>query len=578
LSFLTRFRRPPTAAPAEEPTPLDAPRRRWWRHPVVGGAVSVLAGLLVLFALVGPNELARLTPAAFVRIPVEGVILLAVLLLLPAAPRRVAAVLVGVLLGVMAILKALDMGFSATLARPFNPVFDWTFFGPAVEFVKQSFGRAGAIGAAIVVVALVAGVLVLMTLSVLRLTNLAVRHRTAAIRTGRVLAVAWGLCAVIGAQFVPGMPVASRSAADLVYYRSAQIGKDLHDEETFAAEAAVDAFRDTPGKDLLTGLRGKDVLLSFIESYGRDAVEDPEFATQVGAVLDAGTTRLRAAGYSARSGFLTSPTAGGGSWLAHATLLSGLWIDNPQRYRTLMASDRLTLNGAFHRASWRTVGLMPAVTHVWPEASFYGYDRVYDFKGLGYRGPKFTFASPPDQYTLATFQRSERATPGHAPVMAETALLSSHTPWAPIPKLIDWNDVGDGSVFAPIAAAGEKADVVWRDTTRVRTEYRRSIEYTLNTLISYVETYGDDNLVLVFLGDHQPAPIITGDGASHDVPITIVARDPAVLDRISGWGWQDGLKPGPQAPVWRMNTFRDRFLTAFGSQPAAMRAAAPVGR
>ncbi|MDT7694495.1 MAG: hypothetical protein QOI75_3862, partial [Pseudonocardiales bacterium] len=41
----------------------------------------------------------------------------------------------------------------------------------------------------------------------------------------------------------------------------------------------------------------------------------------------------------------------------------------------------------------------------------------------------------------------------------------------------------------------------------------------------------------------------------------------AVLDRISGWGWQDGLKPGPNAPVWRMDAFRDRFLTAFGSQP-----------
>jgi hypothetical protein len=79
-----------------------------------------------------------------------------------------------------------------------------------------------------------------------------------------------------------------------------------------------------------------------------------------------------------------------------------------------------------------------------------------------------------------------------------------------------------------------------------------------------VQTYGDDNLVLVFLGDHQPASVVSGQGASHDVPITIVARDPAVLDRISGWGWQSGLKPNAQAPVWRMDSFRDRFLSAFG--------------
>jgi hypothetical protein len=92
-----------------------------------------------------------------------------------------------------------------------------------------------------------------------------------------------------------------------------------------------------------------------------------------------------------------------------------------------------------------------------------------------------------------------------------------------------------------------------------------------------VKTYGNDNLVLVFFGDHQPA-VVTSEFASRDVPITIVAKDPAVLDRISGWGWQDGLKPGPQAPVWRMDTFRDRFLTTFGSQAAPARPPAPPAR
>ena len=38
----------------------------------------------------------------------------------------------------------------------------------------------------------------------------------------------------------------------------------------------------------------------------------------------------------------------------------------------------------------------------------------------------------PDQYTLSAFQRYEPA-PGHAPVMAEIPLVSSHAPWAPLP-------------------------------------------------------------------------------------------------------------------------------------------------
>jgi hypothetical protein len=78
----------------------------------------------------------------------------------------------------------------------------------------------------------------------------------------------------------------------------------------------------------------------------------------------------------------------------------------------------------------------------------------------------------------------------------------------------------------------------------------------------------DDNLVLVVLGDHQPATIVSGDHAGHDVPVSVIAHDPTVLDRIGSWGWQAGLRPDPHAPVWPMDAFRDRFLTAYGPQPA----------
>jgi hypothetical protein len=134
--------------------------------------------------------------------------------------------------------------------------------------------------------------------------------------------------------------------------------------------------------------------------------------------------------------------------------------------------------------------------------------------------------------------------------------------------MVPWDKVGNGSVYYnPANKQGAAVSEVWRSPDRIRTAYRDSIEYSLNTLISYLETYGDKNLVMVFLGDHQPSPLVVGPGASRDVPVTIVARDPAVMQRISSWGWQDGLRPAPNAPVWRMNTFRDRFLTAFSGNP-----------
>lgn len=116
---------------------------------------------------------------------------------------------------------------------------------------------------------------------------------------------------------------------------------------------------------------------------------------------------------------------------------------------------------------------------------------------------------------------------------------------------------------------------MWPDPTKVRAAYTKSIAYSLTSVISYVQTYGDDNLVLVFLGDHQPQPIIASQEGTRDVPITIVARDPAVLDRISSWGWQDGLNPDQKAPVWPMDTLRDKFLSAYGPQTPASKSASP---
>ncbi len=538
------------------------PTKRELARRVLAWVTTALAGLLVLVVLVAPSGASRFTPLALLRIPVEGLVVIGLALVVAARARTVMVAFVGVAFGLLALVKIVDRGFVAVLDRPFDPVLDLAFIEPAVEFLARSNGRAGALGTVVGAILVAVVVIVLVTLAVLRLAGVVQRHRTRAAGTAAVLATAWVACAVLGVQIVPDVPV----AAHAYYDRLVQVRAGLQDRDAFAAEAAVDAFRYTPNSHLLTALRGKDVVIAFVESYGRVAVEDPELAPAIGALLEDGNRRLRAAGFASRSAFLTSPTVTGISWLAHSTLQSGLWIDNQQRYSDLLASDRLTLGQAFRRAGWRTVGVAPANNTDWQDvASFYGFNQTYDFRTLGYRGSPFSFTSIPDQFTLSAFERLERDRPDGAPVMAEIDLLSSHAPWSPVPKFVDWASIGDGSVFEPPSGNGDPADIVLqRDRTRVRTDFRQSIEYSLNTLISYVETYGDDDLVLIFLGDHQPAPVVTGAGASRDVPITIVARDKAVLNRIDGWGWSAGLNPGPHAPVWRMDAFRDRFLTAFG--------------
>lgn len=58
-------------------------------------------------------------------------------------------------------------------------------------------------------------------------------------------------------------------------------------------------------------------------------------------------------------------------------------------------------------------------------------------------------------------------------------------------------------------------------------------------------------------------PYVTDNTENRDVPIHIIARDPAVMKAIESWQWSEGMLPANDAPVWRMDTIRDRFIEAF---------------
>ena len=554
-------------ASQREQSAVESPSaaRRVARRVTTGVAV-----LLLWAALVAPDRPGSITVSTFLRVPIEGLAIVTVALVLPARPRALLATLVGLALGVLTVLRVLDIGFFAVVDRPFNPVTDWGSFGPAIGVLRDSLGRAWTDVLTAVAITSVFVALIAITLATTRVSHTAALHRRASVSAITALASVATLCAVLGISPTTGTAVASASSAELVSAQVGRIRAGIDDEHTFNAQLAeADRFALTPANELLTGLRGKDVLLVFVESYGRVAVQDSSFSSEVDTVLNQGTASLTAAGYSSRSAFLTSPTFGGVSWLAHSTLQSGLWISNPQRYNQIIASKRLTLSVAFKRAGWRTVTDIPSSKSPWPQGeSLYQFDTMYGTDDVGYQGPAFSYAKIPDQYTLQAFYQRELAPTQRKPVMAEIDLVSSHTPWAPLPQLVPWQDVGDGAIYDPMPQQGQDPSVVWRDASQVKAAYGQSIRYSLNSLISFIERIHDDNLVVVMLGDHQPATVVTGENASHDVPISIIAHDPKVIDRIASWGWEDGMLPDPNAPVWPMDAFRNRFLTAYGPQGA----------
>jgi phosphatidylglycerophosphate synthase len=549
-----------------DPELADHANHRRVRAPIAA-ALTILAALVVWAALVAPDQ-PGVSPVGFMRVPFEGLVLIALALVLPAGPRRILAGLLGPVLGLVVILKALDIAFVTFVARPFDPVGDLGNLGTGLETMRSALGGSKANLVIVGGVTLAVVVLVVTTFALFRLMRVAAGNRRWSLRALMALSAVWLLGLVSGAQVLSHTSIASTSTASFVIHEVRTVQADIRDSAVFAKQIRHDQFARTPGNQLLTALRGKDVLLVFVESYGQVSVQGSSFAPAIDSLLDNGTRQLRSAGFSARSAFVNAPGFGGISWLGHSTLQAGVWANSQRRYNQLVGSKRFTLTDAFNRAGWRTINFAPADDRDWPEgSSFYHYDKLYDRRDLGYRGPSFTYAPMPDQYMFAALQRLELSKTHRRPLFAEVDTVSSHMPWNRVPRQIPWNEVGDGSIFNRIPMYREP-DSFWWHRNQVKAAYARSLEYSLRVLISFVQHSGDKNLVLVAVGDEQPLPIVSGQGASHEVPISIIAHDPAVLKRVGGWDWEAGLRPSPQATVWPMSAFRDRFLTAFGSKRA----------
>ena len=468
--------------------------------------ITVLAVVLVGGVLVAPDRVFQFTPAAFARIPVEGLVLVAIALVLPTWPRRIVAAIAGVLFSLLTLVKILNIAFYEQIGRAFNPVFGWVNIRPAIGVVRDTIGPTRT---NIALAALWLGVILLVgaiTAATIHITTVAARHRHATVRGLAALTAVWALCAGLSLQLIPGSPVASASAAGLAVAQVRDTQTALRDQRRFEQVIhSSDPEASVPASDLLTGLRGKDVIIAFVESYGQVAVQGTSFSPGIDAFLRRNTASLARAGWSTQSAWLTSPGFGGISQLAHSTLQSGLWVNTEQRYAELVASRRFTLSDAFDKAGWRTVSDSPEDDVAWPPGrQFYHFDQLYDRRNVGYHGPSFSYASMPDQYTLAEFQRLELG-PGHKPVMAEIDLVSSHYPWAPLPTMVPWNKIGNGSIFDPMPAHGDTRLTVWRNANNERQAFAKSIQYSMDALTSWVTELNDPNLVLILLGDEQPA-------------------------------------------------------------------------
>lgn len=500
-------------------------------------------------------------------VAVEALAVVGLFLLLPERRwSRVSAWVVGALIVIVNILWLGEAGARLSLARSLNLYLDIRLVSAVSNLLRGTLGTVLGILAMVAVVVLAIGAVALVAWLLTGLRNASESRRQR--RVGAVV-LAVAIVLIPGRWLTARGVVFSLPSVQIVREQATQLTRMLGERERFGAELAESpsSYAGTPG--LLGGLGDRDVVMAFVESYGTTVLDDPRYAPVVRPHLEAMAEAIRAHGLHMATGRLVAPSQGGQSWLGHGSVLSGLWLENQMRYDLLLASDRKTLIDDFEAAGYRTVALMPAITMAWPEGERFGYDRIYADTDIDYAGPPLNWVTMPDQFTWSFLEHAVRDSID-TPTFTEIGLISSHAPWTPILTVIDdWDSIGDGSVFERWAGAGEPPDELWLDTDRVREHYARSIAYALDALTSYAAHYLDDRLVLIAMGDHQPAPLITGDEAPRTVPVHVFSADPELLEPFLAWGFAKGAFPDPKATPPRMDAFRDWFVGAFSGPTRA---------
>ncbi len=343
-----------------------------------------------------------------------------------------------------------------------------------------------------------------------------------------------------------------------------QVG-NLRGGET--ARLAVDAVELPPEARAsnLARLHGANVFVIFLESYGVTLIEDSQHYEAIAPRYRELEERLRGAGYVFASSQIQSPTFGGGSWRAHASLLSGVQVDSQHVYDALLASGRTTLVSVMREHGYRTVAAEPGIKWFWPDGLFYGFDKIYDFDALDYRGPSMGWWKIPDQFTLYRIYKDE-VRGAKRPLFAKFSLIMTHIPYYPVPAYVaDWSRFDDGTAFE--TGLHSVAHDAYKDLRELSSWYVDAFRYELDNLQGFLLDYVPENSLVIVLGDHQPPKLAMHDSGSWAVPIHVFSKRADLVRAFDALGFEPGLVPRSPNRL-RMADFMACFLEIFDAREA----------
>lgn len=458
---------------------------------------------------------------------------------------------------VLRLFRIADTTVPMYLNRPFNLCIDSGYLFDLYDLLKTSAGQGEFLLQSISIAAVTLGVIISSWYAWRAATRALLDHR---VRLSFLLVSGF----LLGAGFLGQWPTSQPPAMARFGRELLSIPRQLEQQRAVIARIETVA-RDrkilaSPDKGL-EGLRGADMLLFMIESYGHIVFNRSDYRPAMEVTMAGFAGILAQHGFMAVSSYLVSPTYGGSSWLAHSTLEFGVRVENDLEDKALLRSALPPLAAYFHRSGYRTVSVMPGTRFAYPEGAVFGYDRFYYAWDFAYQGPTFGWAAMSDQFVLDYVRRRELTEP-RQPLFIRYVLISSHAAFnIQPPFLADWHEIGDGSIFhdrQPVYYP-----IHWPDLHNAGEAYLRSLDYEFTILGDYLARFVDTDTLIIIMGDHQPNLQLTGEGEPWSVPVHVISRNPRLLEPFRQRGYTSGLIPAQPLPHAGMETFLPNFLRDF---------------
>ena len=321
--------------------------------------------------------------------------------------------------------------------------------------------------------------------------------------------------------------------------------------------------------------RSPELRVFIVESYGQLIFEEPVSGEPITAHLRELETALGAQGWYSVTGRSEAPVSGGRSWIADASLYSGMKISYESVFQHLKPSfvQRKTLPSFLSGMGYKTVVVEPkdrARPGVELENEF-GFDQTVFYADLDWQGPEWGWGIIPDQHTLG-WLRQQVIEPAEQPLFISFHMVASHVPWrSPPPLLEDWRELADQPLGEDHLASQKKKkkadskkpasrDEAIKRLGRYQREagmqhsgvgsikdekllaYADVVHYDLEALAQHLELEGSERpMLVIIMGDHQPPFLSKRMGFG--VPVHVLATDPALLAEFEARGFVPGMVP-----------------------------------